>query len=102
MIRRQRGGAIGLSEDRTGFELVSGDTIVVQVPPQVTSGSAPASGSAEADPDDVEVVSGSAVQILAGDVGRDEAPVAPLVREMIDAWRRGDCPAVEDLLACHP
>jgi len=95
-------GPLRRGSDPEGFELVSGDTVMVQVPPRVTSGSAPASGSVEASCADVEVVSGSGVQILVGDVGRDDGPVAPLVREMIDAWRQGDCPAVEDLLARHP
>ena len=38
MIRRQRDIAIGPPEDATSFELVSGDTIKVEVPPQVMSG----------------------------------------------------------------
>jgi len=101
MFRSRRDDAIGPSEDPTSFDLVSGDTLKLEVPPRDAAGSAPASRAAGRTPR-----ARSRLRERGGDPGRrrrpGRTPVGPLVREMIDAWRRGDCPAVEDLLACHP
>src|SRR4051794_240683 len=106
MVRLQRGIAVGPSEDRlddpTSFELASGDTIAILAPSQGRDdpGAAPSRfdrGSASAGG-----VSGSDVSIVVPAADRDGTPAAPLAREMSEAWRRGDCRAVEDLLARHP
>src|SRR3954471_12616521 len=110
MIRRQQGTAIGDSEDASRIEFATGDTIRIGVPSQDGSGPDPApksgpgsgSGSTLASTAGGEVVSGSVGQIRFDDEVGGGDPVSHLVREMIEAWRAGDCPAAEVLLERHP
>src|SRR3954454_23486982 len=106
MIRRQQGGAIGDPEDTSRIEFATGDTIRIGVPSQDGAGTDPASesgsGSTRASPAGVELVSGSVVQIRFDDEVGGEDPVSIVIREMIEEWRSGDCPAAEVLLERHP
>src|SRR4051794_614989 len=106
MIRRRQGIAIGDPEDASRIEFATGDTIRIGVPSQDGSGPDPASesgpGSTRAITAGVELVSGSVVQIRFDDEVGGGDPVSIVVREMIEAWRAGDCPAAEVLLERHP
>ena len=100
MARTPRGIATVCAEDPASLEFASVETLVVgaPVPTRVT----PDPMASDARREGGDPPGGAAGQGRSPDADPTEGLVGPLVREMNDAWRRGECYPVEDYLARIP